>query len=129
MDALMLLDNGNRMVDKCTAFLGRLNPVLSSLSELLEMGSCPLKVLKFRQTIGSPSSALCKRTFVGDRSAVADIQDNIAPIPGRTSIPYYQSPPDMDLGEFMIENDVNFMNWSYFDSNHSPVSPPAREHD
>jgi hypothetical protein len=32
VDALMLLDNGNRMIDKCTAFLDRLSYVLSSIS-------------------------------------------------------------------------------------------------
>jgi hypothetical protein len=33
IDALRHLDNGNRMVDKCVAFLGRLVQLLSSLSK------------------------------------------------------------------------------------------------
>jgi hypothetical protein len=37
VDALMLLDNGNRMVERCAAFLGRLGRLLSSLSK-----SCPI---------------------------------------------------------------------------------------
>lgn len=33
VDALLLLDTGNRMVEKCAAFLNRLSQVLSSIGE------------------------------------------------------------------------------------------------
>jgi len=46
---------------------------------------------------------------------------------GHPSIPQYQSPLGMDLGEFMIDTDLNFMNWS-FDQNYPPASMAAREH-
>jgi len=105
VDALMLLDNGNRMVEKCAAFLDRMGHVLSSLT----LNS---SILQSYQPM-LPANAVAGAT---------ESHTGLIPMPLSTANQNHQSPLGMDLGEFMIESDLDFLN--YFALN-QPLPNPA----
>jgi hypothetical protein len=111
VDALMLLDNGNRMVERCASFLDRLGQLLSSLSR-----SSPILHDLATITDTYPAShSLNSLTYPsvlpeGVTPGIPLFQGNGMPIPPQMNL-QQQSPLGMDLGEFMMESDLDFLNY------------------
>ncbi|KAF2801274.1 uncharacterized protein BDZ99DRAFT_456469 [Mytilinidion resinicola] len=103
--ALRLLDKGNRMVETCAAFLNRLGQVIISLASDSSTGM-PLQ-LPF---LGNDDTLL--NSYGGTQA-------------GNTNL---QSPLGMDLGEFIMERDLDFLNYFAVNQPLSNAIPPEGGH-
>lgn len=113
VEALNALDTGNRMVEKCTTFLERLEHVLASLSKCLY--DYRYVVLANGSIAASPSAAMMYQAPMPEHDAShidsQTFQDSLTQTAGQLPQTMQQSPLGMDLGEFMIESDLDFLNY------------------
>lgn len=117
VDALKLLDKGNRMIETCAGFLNRLGHVISLLSKPYRKTSLqfPPKMLISREaaddSIGSAFQPLIPGT---NDHALLNSHSRAMPVSAQLGSINYQSqlePLGMDLGEFLIESDLDFLNY------------------
>jgi len=94
VDALQLLDNGNRMVEKCRTYLRQLGFVLDMLS------SNQFPTSAETVSVISDHVDLNRQAF----------ENNVTFTMSGNNFTTNQSPLGMDLGEFMTEGDLEFLN-------------------
>jgi hypothetical protein len=115
VDALLQLDNGNRMVEKCAAFLDRLGRLLPSLSISTTMTFCIASVADNCAASGFSDTNQIAYTSLIPGSVALDIsmlQNRDTDM--RNNPPMYmqeESPLGIELGEFMMESDLDFLNY------------------
>ncbi|RDL35800.1 uncharacterized protein BP5553_06412 [Venustampulla echinocandica] len=99
VNALLLLDNGNKVVEKCARYLGRLAQFLSYFVSNV--------------AVSTPSSTV-RYPWMGAEHLASDLPSSSSTIIPQMSMPDFgshQARSGMDLGGFMMESDLDFLNY------------------
>ncbi|CRG88732.1 Quinic acid utilization activator [Talaromyces islandicus] len=113
VDALRRLDSGNHVIERCVEYLSQIALALAALDSNPTSGnSIPITTLTSNNTSAYPD------TIVPSSSHM---------VPFNTSHHHQQfslsqSPVSVDLGEFMIDSDFDFLGKVFFDLSHSSNS-------
>lgn len=109
IEALRNLDRGNRVVDRCVQYLSQLSLILTSGTCFFAPLFCFLDQLSKTTTVYQ-SDGMLNYGFLNNDFATSEIDS--ASLSQRLQ-PLNQLPMDMDLSEFMINTDMDFLGRYY----------------
>ncbi|KAJ9377612.1 transcriptional regulator family: Fungal Specific TF [Paecilomyces variotii] len=104
VDALKRLDSGNRVIERCVEYLSQISVVLMALTS--------------NGPIPNTSSGMYPPSY-GPNLGATPTSQSMSNMPGRYNF-NNQSPVGVDLGEFMIDSDLDFLG-KLFDLNRNVV--------
>ncbi|KAH8689695.1 fungal-specific transcription factor domain-containing protein [Talaromyces proteolyticus] len=115
VDALRRLDSGNRVIERCVEYLSQITMALTALTSNPPSTDIPTLNSLNNPNTTYPSEMLPSSTTISQAPG-----GPLAPFTDRSAqFPLSQSPVGVDLGEFMIDSDLDFLGKLFYDINQS----------